>query len=311
MRGTLAEIAGLSDSTQLDWLSGEAMAIELAEFKHCEVSDYIVALQLRSDGPQLLVTKGGKTIKTFPAALKSSEPGTRVLDLHNRLKISLRETRALLEEAMIQERPFSGDDLRMMMKHPVVAVVAGELLFVMEPDEPRDKLTVGLPNTNGDQLLGLAGTGSPISRPVRLAHPLDLDNQGVLAAWQSWFTDQPPQPFQQVERAFARAAQLETAADGLKVVRHDGIAIANEEQAFRILQAHGWQLDRDLHELCRTFRAATHGNVTAILPEFMLDESTIGPLEFRNAQWNALPIPAVPPIILSEAIRDIDRALLI
>ena len=309
VRRTLADNAGLADSAQLDWLSGEGMAIELAEFERCEEDDYSISLQLRSDGPQLLISKSGKIIKTFPAALKRSEAGKRILDLQNRLKISLRETRTLLEEAMIQQRPYTPDDLKMMMKHPVVAAVARDLVFVMEPVQPTDILTVGLPATNGEQLLGLEGTGSLISRPVRLAHPLDLDSQGVLAAWQSWLTDQPPQPFQQVERAYVRAHHLETADDGTKVVRHDGVAITNEEQVFRILQAHGWQLDRDLNELCRTFQASTDERITAVLPEFLLNEGTLGPLEFRDAQWHVLPIASIPPTILSETIRDIDRAV--
>ena len=320
VRRTLADNAGLADPAQLDWLSGEAIAIELAEFKRCEIGDYVVALQLRSDGPQLLVSKGGKTIKSFPAALKSSEPGKRILDLQNRLKISLRETRDILEVAMIQQRPYTVEDLKMMMKHPVVEAVARELLFVMESAAPNDSFAFGLPNANGDQLLGLNGTVSPISRPVRLAHPLDLDSQGVLGAWQSWLTDQPPQPFQQVERAFVRVHDLETADDGTKIVRHDGVAIANEEQVFRILQAHGWQLDRDLHEMCRTFSSAdgsttagsaADGMVTAVVPEFLLNDGALGPLEFRDASWQVLPISSIPPIILSETIRDIDRAVLV
>ncbi len=309
VRRTLADNAGLADAAQLDWLSGEAIAKELAEFERLEAGDYVIQLRLRGDGPQVLVTKSGKSLKSIPAAFKSSENGKRLTELQSRLKTSLRDTRSVLEESMIQQRPYLPDDLKMMMKHPVVAAVAGELVFVMEPKKSGERAAVGLPSDDGERLVGLDGKGLKVSRPVRVAHPLELEALGVLSLWKNWLTDHPPQPFQQVERTITRAADLETASEGKCVVRHDGVELKSEDQAFRILQAHGWQDDRELHELCRTFPSDRHGEITATLTDFMWHSNSIGTLEFRDSNWNAMSITDVPPVILSEAIRDVDRTV--
>ena len=176
VRSTLADNAGLSDPVQLDWLSGEAIAKELAEFNRLEVDDYVVALQLRGDGPHALVAKGGKALKSLPAALKSSEQGKRLVDLQNRLKNSLRDTRAALEGAMLTQRSYAADELKMMMQHPVVAAIARELLFVMSTEQ--DQPVVGRPSDDGANLLGLDGHGTRVTQPVCIAHPLDLEAQG-------------------------------------------------------------------------------------------------------------------------------------
>lgn len=309
VRCTLADNAGLAGPVQLDWLSGEAIAKELAEFKRIEIDDYVIALQLRGDGPHCVVSKGGKALKALPAALKSSEQGKRLIELQNRLKNALGDTRAVLEAAMLEQRGYTPDDLKMMLQHPVVATLARELLFVMSAPQPSDKLLVGRPSDDGQNLLSLDGKSTKVTQPVRIVHPLDLDEQGVLAQWQSWFTDHAPQPFPQVERAFARLGDLEIIDDGTRINRHDGVAISNEEQAFRVLQAHGWQSDREASDICRIFRGGERGDTTAILQEFLIDASLVGPIEFRDSLWNIMPIVDVPPIILSETIRDIDRTI--
>ncbi len=118
-----------------------------------------------------------------------------------------------------------------------------------------------------------------------------------------------PQAFQQVERAFARSSDLTVIDDGTRIDRHDGIAINNEEQAFRILQAQGWQSDRDAGDLFRTFSDKQRGSVTAVILEFLFEASRMGLIEFRDQLWNVIPIADVPPIVLSETIRDIDRTM--
>ncbi len=189
MRSTLADNAGLADPVQLEWLSGEAIAKELAEFTRLEMNDYVIALQLRGDGAHVLVTKGGKAMKTLPAALKSSDEGKRLKELQERLKNSLRDTRAVLEAAMLEQRLYSADDLKMMMQHPVVAVIARDLLFAMDSTNASDKPIIGRPTEDGASLVGLDEKSIAVTRPVRIAHPLDLDAQGVLAQWRIWFTD--------------------------------------------------------------------------------------------------------------------------
>ncbi len=310
-RRTLADNAGLADPSQLDWLSGEAIAKELTEFERIEADDCIIQLHLRSHTPQLLVTKCGKPLKALPAAFKKSETGKRLVELQTRLKNSLRDARAVLESAMIEQRQFDPATVTMMMQHPIVRVIASELVLIMDGSgsEPAQSAVLGLPSEDGRMLIALDGTLHPVLRPVRIAHPLTLDRLGVLADWQRWMTDRAPPAFPQLEREFARARELDVAGDGKRVMRHAGVRLANEDQAFRILQAHGWQDNREIKELCRTFTYESASPITALLVDELSTSGSLGMLEFRDAQWNQLSIADVPEIVLSEAIRDIDRTV--
>lgn len=308
-RRSLADNAGFSDPVQLDWLSGEAIAKELAEFERLEVNGYVIQLRLRGDGPQVLVTRAGKSLKSIPAVVKSSEIGRRLVELQKRLKLSLRDARSVCETSMIKQRTFSPDDLKMMMKHPVVVTVARDLVFIVEPTRSHESIGIGMPSEDGEHLIALDGAATEISRAVQIMHPIELDRIGILTQWQNLMTDRPPQAFPQLDRAIVRADELETADEGKKIIRHEGVKLENEDQAFRILQAHDWQDYRELIGLCRTFSSPSTGSITAILRDFMSRAGSIGPLEFRDSDGNELAAEDVPPIFLSEAIRDIDRAV--
>ncbi len=210
---------------------------------------------------------------------------------------------------MIEQQSFAADELKKMMSHPVVAAIALDLLFVMSAQPSSDQQVVGRPSADGECLLGHDDTSTQVTEPVRIAHPLDLDAQGILGLWQNWFTDQAPQPFQQVERTLTRLQDCAINDDGTSMNPHDEVTIHNAEQAYRVLQAHGWYSDRDAGDFCRTFRGGQQGDVTATLTELLWESGNIGPLEFRDTNWEILPIADVPPIVLSETIRDIDRTI--
>ena len=303
-RRTLAAGAGLSGPEQLDAIAGAALAAELAHFAHATIAGYDVQTRLDPAGLLVVVSKGGRRLKSIPTAVKSDPDGKRLLDLKKRLASSLKAAKASLEPMLASQRPIAAADLRMLLGDPAHAVLLSELVLIH--DAADSSPVAGLLDDEGSHLVAADGERVAVTEAVRIAHPLTLDDLGTLAAWRSEFTDRPPQPFEQVERAFVRAGDLETAGDGERVLRHDQTAI-REDQAIAVLKAHGWQneypigLHRSLaggDGYLTDFGDGTLGTLTFV-PPHIDDEDYAGPQTAAD----------LSPIALSELIRDLDRTV--
>ncbi|MEM6470236.1 MAG: DUF4132 domain-containing protein [Planctomycetota bacterium] len=304
-RRSLAQNLGLKDPVQLEWLSGEAIADELKVFQRLEIDPYLIQLHLRGDGPHLLITRSGKPLKSIPAAVKKTAEGKRLVDLQKRLTTSMRDARDVFEQAMVSRKIFSPSEVKMMMDHPVIAVIAGALLFTMPPETATGRPVIGRLSEDGLELVMPKGKRHRIDDGIRVSHPLDLVAEETLRVWQNEFIDAAPQPFQQLERQFFLLDSLETAREGTCIVYRDGRKLKNEEKAFRVLEAHGWGRDYESVSMLRQFRT-DQSDVRAVLPEFLCSDE-LGPLEFHDASFDVLPVKDVPPIVISEVLRDITR----
>ena len=304
-RRTLADNAGLADTTQLDWIAGAELRKELDAFRRIEIDSCLFELRVDSSGARLWITKAGKSLKTIPTAIKKTKNGMQLIDLHKRLETTFRLSRASLERAMTNQQVWDREALSMAMQHPVVAAILSELLLI-DADTQKDQLAVGLFDSETDSLRDELEQRMPLPSTVRIAHPLDLASHGVLQRWQQYFVDRPPQPFPQVEREFFRLAEMETAQVGRVVLWPGFDQAVNIDQAFRIAQSHGWFDNKSHIGMDRPFdrwvaRCSNWGQGS--------NGETIGELTFVDVtnQDTPLPLSIIPVVILSEALRDLTR----
>lgn len=297
-RRSLASNAGLADVTQLDWINGKVLALDIAHFDRLEHEEYVIQLSVSASGVKTVISKAGKRLKSIPSKIKKSDEGDRLAALTKRIENSLRDFRAAFEESMILGRPYSSRDIEMAMSHPAAAAILSETVL-------QHKDFFGCPSADGKSLIGPDGQTVNLANEITIPHPLILDDHDKLSEWQVYFADRSPQAFQQVDRAFSRLADLKTAKQGLCIVRCDGIGV-DQLQFSRVLQAHGWEDNR-------SFGMSKRGpDCVAIVEDALLFAgSSIGDASFRGPKdWNSpQPVTEVDPIFLSEVIRDIDRAI--
>jgi hypothetical protein len=145
---------------------------------------------------------------------------------------------------------------------------------------------------------------------LHLAHPVDLLAGGEWIAWQEQlFVDEERQPFKQVFRELYLLTDTERAA-GPASHRYEGHQV-QPRQALALLGRRGWLADRESGEAARVFHA--HGVVARLrfLDGFLtpaeVELPTIQGVYFtKQGRWVAENIDSVPPVVFSEAMRDLD-----
>jgi hypothetical protein len=204
---------------------------------------------------------------------------------------------------MVNQDPFTAEDLAALDRHPVVAPMLGLLVFVDEAGATVRRARTGrFVDANGEAVTP-AGA-------LRLAHPVDLLGPGAWAAWQQHlFADAERQPFKQVFRELYVLTDTERAA-GPASHRYEGHQI-QPRQAAALLASRGWLIDRESAEVARVFHA--HGVAARLefLDGFLtpaeVELPTIKGLYFTpRGLWLAENLEAVPPVVFSEAMRDLD-----
>ncbi len=154
------------------------------------------------------------------------------------------------------------------------------------------------------------GTTVAARGPLRLAHPVDLVADGTWVAWQQrLFTEGRRQPFKQVFRELYVLTVAERKA-GPASHRYDGHQL-QPRQALALLGRRGWLSSRESGDASRVF----HGHNLVARVEFAdgfltpaeADLPTIGGVCFtRRGEHLAQPLDSIPPVVFSEAMRDLD-----
>jgi hypothetical protein len=147
---------------------------------------------------------------------------------------------------------------------------------------------------------------------LRIAHPHNLFLSGAWSRWQhECFANERIQPFKQVFREYYPLTEAER-QEGTVSRRYAGQQL-QPQQALALLGSRGWVTNAYEGEASRTF----HGSGVTVSVDFQAGGGTAAEVEgltietvvFRRAKetWGApLPLDAVPPILFSEAMRDLD-----
>ena len=284
--------------------------------KLVRLGDHVAVLSVESGGAASLGWRGadGKPQQSVPTAVKEGHP-EELRELRRELK-EIREAlsaeRVRLEGLFVDDRAWSfADWRRYYLEHPLTGSFARRLIWVVDG-------TAAIPLEGA--LVDVAGRAfEPADdATVTLWHPLGVA-PGEIAAWRAFVLERGlTQPFKQAHRELyvLTPAEQETATYSNRFAAH----VADYPRLYALMRARGWPggmlgpFEASGGPNARPF--AAHG----LRAEFWLDDLTDyadGGHMARYAGTDQVRFDAgdgrgprqladVPPIVFSEAMRDVD-----
>ena len=280
----LARTAGYGDPARFIWAVEAAEAGELADGAvSLEIDDVTLTLSVSDEGvPNLSVRRADRTLQSVPAALRKRPEIAELRARKTGLTRQASRVRASLEEAMVAQDVFTDDDFAALSRHPVVAPMLNQLVWVDEQGRTGKR--------DGDRLVSVDGDPFSPQGPLRLAHPVDLlDGQ-----WLTWqervFAAARRQPFKQVFRELYVVTEAEI-SDLPISRRYEGHQV-QPRQALALFTRRGWLASYDSGDASRVFHrhaiAARVDFVDGFLTPMEADLPTVGGVYFTR-RGDALP----------------------
>ncbi|MEU6739256.1 DUF4132 domain-containing protein [Streptosporangium sandarakinum] len=268
------------------------------------------------DGVELTWQRGEKRSRSVPAAVRRDHPG-ELKHLREQVQ-QVRRRLTTLVRAL--EGGYPGEAVHPYARwrteiagHPITGTVAGRLIWEFEHSPGRWRSMMGAEPRDA---AGEPVTAPPPDTPVRLWHPARAPLAEV-TAWRDRVTgERIRQPFKQ---AF-REVYLLTPAE--EATRFHSARFAAHIVAYRTLYAlfrqRGWTSsmlgpwDGGGEDEARRVLAGGRWRVS-LLHSYLYGETeeraVTGRVRFHrkvSGEWCEAPLPEVPPLVFSEAMRDVD-----
>ncbi|WP_448594535.1 DUF5724 domain-containing protein [Thermoflexus hugenholtzii] len=312
----LARTAGYSDPIRLQWAME---ALEVQDLIGGQISitsgDTTITLAIDEWGKATLsARRGDKELRGIPARLRKDPQVVHISLRKRELEQQAARIRAALEQAMCRGDRFTGAELRAMLRHPILAPMLRQLVFLVEPAPPSgasSAIAMGYPVDDGEALRSHDGHLIPIAEGdvLRLAHPYDLFVSGEWSLWQrECFLNERIQPFKQIFRELYLLTPVEKAEGNLSY-RYAGHQV-QPRRAMALLAQRGWVYFPE-EGARRTFHE--EGLSAWVMFQWApftpaeVEGLTIEAVGFtRPRSWELLPLTEIPPRLFSEVMRDLD-----
>ncbi len=302
----LARTAGYPDPLRLQWaLEQQELADLAAGPVSRSVGETTVTLAIDPEGvPELTVEKKGRRLKNIPPAVRKDEQVAQLRSRHTALRRQVSRIRKSLEEMMCRGDSFTGQELKQLMRHPMLAPMLARLVLVGEG-------ILGYPVREGKALEDFQGKLEPVidDEQFRIAHPVDLYASGQWSRWQhDCFVRERVQPFKQVFRELYLVTEAEK-KDKTISRRYAGHQV-HPRQALALLGSRGWVAAPE-EGVTRTFHdqglmVCLEFTDTFLTPAEVEGLTLEGVRFFQRNSWKPLPLAQVPPRLFSEVMRDLD-----
>lgn len=304
----LATNAGYSDVTRLT-LRMETKLVENLKslFEEKEIGDVTVKLVIDELGnASISAVKGGKALKSVPAAIKKDEYVKTLTDAKKQLTDQYRRTRQMFEQSMEDRTLYSVEELEILRTNPVVEPLIRNLVFVTE-----NSAQVGF--IEGMNFVDYAGNATKLKAKdnVRVAHSFDIYKDGHLSDYQKNLFDRGiVQPFKQVFRELYVKTGEE--ADMLDSRRYAGNQI-QPKKTIALLKSRRWTPDVEDGIQKVYYKDNIVATIYALADWFAPSDIEAPTLEwvafYDRKTYEAIKIKDVPDIIFSEVMRDVDLAV--
>jgi hypothetical protein len=270
----------------------------------------IAGYQVRIDcaeGVRLAVERDGKELKAVPAAVRNSGDYAWISISLEAATQHRRHLRQLLENALSEEIPLSGEDLAMLALDPVGRPMLERILVCANG-------LVGLPVLDIWALELLNGDMVRLEAPVRVVHPADLHLARNLEDWDRWLGRRWfKQPFKQIRR------ELYLPNEGERNTRSFSDRFAGEvvrwDQARALLEGRGWYrvTKAGAERQYQTRKLAAHIEFrNPVSRDFSAEDVVIKRVFFLprgeqvvNRGHPGMDVEQVPPVVFSETLRDV------
>ncbi|MGC5286323.1 DUF4132 domain-containing protein [Micromonospora sp. DT231] len=287
------------------------------------VGPYDAAVEVTGEKARLAFARDAVALKGVPAAVKQAygDELKQLRDLAKRVGATLTAERQRVEGLLSEERTWSPSDWSSrFLDHPITSAYGRRLVWETSTDG--HLWTAGLPRRDSDgwTIADREGRAVPGDR-VRLWHPARATTDEVFAWREHILATGLTQPFKQ---AF-REVYLRTPAEELTHTYSNRFAahILRYRQANALLRARGWQAgylgtwDGGYEsEATKPFgggawRASFHHQLVDNADERRFDVEYCSTDQVRfarrdGATWQPTPVVDVPPLVFSEAMRDVD-----
>ncbi len=309
----LAVTAGYSDETRLTLSMETALAEENSHyFDFTQIGDYDVKITVDILGKaSLTIEKGGKTLKSVPAALKKDEQFLQIKAFCEKLKQQYSRTVKMFETAMEERDSFTFGELHKLSENPVTKAITENIVFMAAEGE----FVSGLPVEQG--LCDYHGTVYALSEDtsLRVAHPFDLYEKGIWSDYQKMLLELGSkegrkQPFRQVFRELY--VKLSEELDKDRSLMFAGNRIQTK-RTVGALKSRRWVADYEdgLQKIYYkdNIIASIYAQADWFSPGDM-EAPTLEGVFFADRKTGILlKISDVPAIIYSEIMRDVDLAV--
>jgi hypothetical protein len=286
----LAVTAGHTSVSRLEWALEGQLSDEARAARKWNLGAYTVRLE-PTEAASLIVERNGKRMRNVPAAVKKSSA-------YGEIKAAQEATRSLwwrirrrLEQAMACEERLGRETfLPTFRTGPGTAMIPRLVLRVWLAREERPVEVLGFRTLDG------RAVALEQIEQLQIAHPLRLTESGTLQAWQEHLVaGELTQPFNQLFREI----YLRSPAEEEHVHRFAGRqvkpAVLTEQ-----LRRTGWR--RAAGDLLSR-RFSLEGGPAVRLPLAISSDDepqTLGAAEV---------FPELPPVLFSEALRELERAV--
>ncbi|GIH09323.1 hypothetical protein Rhe02_73900 [Rhizocola hellebori] len=305
------------------WSLGEAMELVVNDHGldpegslRTTIGAYQAEVTVSADRARLTFERDGKPLKSAPAAIKDDTAALRALV--KEIDKTLAQERQRVESVLSEERQWSYQDwVTRYLEHPITARLGRELLWVSLSDN-----TTGLPVRHGDgwALAPLEGPPVVVER-VRLWHPA-LAHMDEVRAWRDHVVDHElRQPIKQIFREIylLTPAEEQTRVYSNRFAGH----ILRYRQANALMRVRGWQSgylgtwDGGFNGEARKefgggqWRASFYHDLVenADQSDYEARYCSTDQVRFERrdgAVWAPSTVGNVPPLIFTEAMRDVD-----
>jgi len=312
----LAQVAGYGDLTRLEWAM-EARLAEQATAPEAVFSagEYGLALELEDGEPQLVVRRDGRVVKSPPATVRKSEAYLALKETVANLRAQASRTRFALERIMASGEMLGLGDLASLTQLPAGRAMLEQLVL----------LTTGgsfaLFDTETQSFADEHGSMVDPGEKVSIAHPFHFFEAGRLTDWQREIVRRRiVQPFKQVFRELyvLTPAELQSEEFSNRFAGH----LIDAKVANRLFQAREWQLNSNGdhspptklfrgHGMKAVFEFPDAGHFLSETETITSDRIYFLPLHHRPRypeplKNDMIALADIPPIILSETLRDAD-----
>ncbi|SCL50206.1 protein of unknown function [Micromonospora chersina] len=318
----LGALRGWSLSEVME-LAVDDHGLDSAGNRRARVGPYEATVRVVGEKARLTFARGDVALKGVPAALKETHADElrQLRELVKGINATLTAERQRVEALLSEERTWAyADWVSRFLDHPITGTYGRRLLWETSTDGCG--WSAGLPRDDGDgwTIAGLDGRPARGDR-VRLWHPIRAGVDEILAWRERVLATGVTQPFKQAFREvyLLTPAEERTSSYSNRFAAH----ILRYRQANALMRARGWQAgylgtwdggyDSEATKLFGggAWRASFHHQlVDAGDPrDYDVHYCSTDQVRFARqdgATWQPAPLADVPPLVFTEAMRDVD-----
>ncbi|MEU1965941.1 DUF4132 domain-containing protein [Micromonospora sediminicola] len=287
------------------------------------VGPYEATVRVDGEKARLTFARGGTALKGVPATVKEiyADELKQLRDLVKGVNATLTAERQRVEALLSEDRTWAHPDwVSRFLDHPITGTYGRRLIWEASTDGSDWSAGVPRQDADGWTLIGLDGRPARGAR-VRLWHPVRARVDETLAWRERVLAAGLPQPFKQ---AFREVYLLTPAEEQTRIYSNRFAAhILRYRQANALMRARGWQAgylgtwdggyDSEATKLFGggAWRASFHHQLvdTDDPRDYDVHHCSTDQVRFARhdgTTWQPAPVTDVPPLVFTEAMRDVD-----